>query len=166
MGINIAGFYEESTSNGKGWRSVLFISGCPHHCEGCHNPQTWDENYGEPFDPEYYLDIIKKNKIIEGVTLSGGEPLTVEHARELLPFVRKVKDLGLNIWVYSGFTHLELLLRGDYATREILNLSDVLVDGRYMKGLRDSSRPFVGSSNQRIIDLKEIKEMRVIRDEG
>ena len=77
--MKIAGFYDESISNGLGWRAVLFVSGCPHHCPGCHNKEAQDFNYGEEFNEEEILKRIKENSILNGITISGGEPLCKEN---------------------------------------------------------------------------------------
>ena len=81
--MKIAGFYDESISNGEGWRAVLFVSGCPHHCPGCHNKEAQDFGYGEEFDKQEILDRIKENSILKGITLSGGEPLCKENINEV-----------------------------------------------------------------------------------
>ncbi len=150
-------------SNGIGWRSVLFISGCPHYCEGCQNPQTWNESYGTLFNENYYLKSILNNKMIDGITLSGGEPLTEKHIGELIPFLRKIKKNNLNIWCYTGFVFEELIKRTNPETKEILNLIDVVVDGKFVSNLKDASLRFRGSSNQRIIDVqKSLKQNKII----
>lgn len=154
--MNIAGIYEESSANGTGWRTVIFVSGCPHKCPGCHNPQTWDANYGEPYDEEKILNTIKKSDIIQGITLSGGEPFL--YAKDLLPFVKKVKEMGLDIWAYTGYNYEELISMNNQDINNLLNEINVLVDGKYIKELRDTSLKFRGSSNQRIIDLDKIRQ--------
>lgn len=155
--MNIAGFYNESIVNGTGLRAVIFVSGCPHHCKGCHNPQTWDECYGELFDEDKYYKIITDNKLLTGVTLSGGEPLTYHHIKELLPFIKRLKaNTKLDIWCYTGYTLEELINRNDKYTKEILNLIDVIVDGPFIEQMKDPLLVFRGSSNQRIINLSDV----------
>lgn len=150
-------------SNGIGWRSVLFVSGCPHHCEGCQNKQTWNENYGKKFNKDYYLSKILNNKIINGITLSGGEPLTIDHIKELIPFCSDIKKHKLTIWCYTGFTFEELIKSNDKYIKEMLELIDVLIDGRFVNELKDGSLQFRGSSNQRIIDVqKSLKQEKII----
>lgn len=151
--MNIAGFYEESISNGEGWRAVLFVSGCPHHCEGCHNKEAQSFSYGVPFTKEEILNKIKDNFILQGVTISGGEPLCPQNISEVTDFIKSVKESGLDIWCYSGYTFEELRARND--TDEALSCIDVLVDGRFIENQKSPNLKFKGSKNQRIIDLKK-----------
>src|SRR3712207_3907897 len=159
ISMKVAGFYEESVSNGEGWRAVLFVSGCPHQCKGCHNEITWDKDYGEMFNEEKILDSIKSNVILKGLTLSGGEPFL--YAKDLIPLVSKVRDLGLDIWAYTGFTLEELLCKNDIEILTLLALTDILVDGKFIEDKKDSNLRFRGSSNQRVIDLNRSEERRV-----
>lgn len=153
--MNISGYYDDSIVNGEGLRAVLFVSGCPHHCDGCHNKDTWNEKYGEPFNIEYYYKKIVSNKLITGLTLSGGEPLTVKHIKELLPLIRKIKgNTKLDIWCYTGYTLEQLLDRNDKYTKEILTYIDTLVDGKFVEEFKNPLLKFKGSENQRIIKLK------------
>ncbi len=159
--VNIAGFYEESISNGEGWRAVLFVSGCPHHCPGCHNEKTWDYNYGEKFNKEEILEKIKDNFILQGVTVSGGEPLCPENIKEVTEFIKDVKALNLDVWCYTGYTFEELIKRDN--TNEAMEYIDVLVDGRFETDKKIPNLKFRGSENQRIIDVKKsLLENRVI----
>ena len=155
--MKISGFYEESISNGIGWRAVLFVSGCPHHCPGCHNKAAQDFNYGETFDDTEILEKIKNNSILKGVTISGGEPLCKENIEEVCNFIKKVKNIRpeLNIWCYSGYTFEELLNRKDKKTDDCLEEIDVLVDGRFEQNLKDPTLKFRGSSNQKIWNVKQ-----------
>jgi len=154
--MKIAGFYDESISNGLGWRAVLFVSGCPHHCPGCHNKEAQDFNYGTEFNKEEILDRIKDNSILKGITISGGEPLCKENIKEVCEFIKDVKKIkpNFNIWCYSGYTFEELLARNDKDTNECLNEIDVLVDGEFKQDKKDPTLKFRGSSNQRILDVK------------
>ena len=160
--MKVAGFYEESVSNGEGWRAVLFVSGCPHQCKGCHNEITWDKDYGEMFNEEKILDSIKSNVILKGLTLSGGEPFL--YAKDLIPLVSKVRDLGLDIWAYTGFTLEELLCKNDIEILTLLALTDILVDGKFIEDKKDSNLRFRGSSNQRVIDLNKLRDGLEIED--
>ena len=154
--MKIAGFYDESISNGLGWRAVLFVSGCPHHCPGCHNKEAQDFNYGEEFNEEEILKRIKENSILNGITISGGEPLCKENIPGVLKFIKDVKEIRpeFNVWCYSGYTLDQLIDRNDEETNECLNQIDVLVDGRFVEEKKDPTLKFRGSSNQRILDLK------------
>ena len=153
--MKIAGFYDESISNGLGWRAVLFVSGCPHHCPGCHNKEAQDFNYGEEFNEEEILKRIKENSILNGITISGGEPLCKENIPGVLKFIKDVKEIRpeFNVWCYSGYTLDQLIDRNDEETNECLNQIDVLVDGRFVEAKKDPTLKFRGSSNQRILDL-------------
>ena len=154
--MKIAGFYDESISNGLGWRAVLFVSGCPHHCPGCHNKEAQDFNYGEEFNEEEILKRIKENSILNGITISGGDPLCKENIPGVLKFIKDVKEIRpeFNVWCYSGYTLDQLIDRNDEETNKCLNEIDVLVDGRFVEEKKDPTLKFRGSSNQRILDLK------------
>lgn len=150
-------------ANGVGVRVSLFVSGCTNHCKNCFQPQTWDFEYGKPFDSEtenYILSLLKPS-YISGLTVLGGEPFEPSNQRTLYPLLKRVREEypKKSIWMYSGFTYEELLTEGGYSncevTRKILNLADVLVDGRYDDDLKNIGLRFRGSSNQRLIDLKE-----------
>ena len=159
--MKIAGFYDESISNGLGWRAVLFVSGCPHHCPGCHNKEAQDFNYGEEFNKDEIIARIKENSILKGITISGGEPLCKENVKEVCEFIKDVKKekKNFNVWCYSGYTLDELISRNDEETNECLNQIDVLVDGQFKQNLKDPTLKFRGSSNQRILDLRQSLSM-------
>ena len=153
--MKMAGFYDESISNGLGWRAVLFVSGCPHGCPGCHNKEAQDFNYGEEFNKHEIIDKIVDNPILRGVTISGGEPLCKENIPEVVDFIKDVKKAkpNFNVWCYSGYTLEELQARNDSVTNEALKEIDVLVDGEFQIGKKDPTLKFRGSSNQRILDV-------------
>ena len=154
--MKMAGFYDESISNGLGWRAVLFVSGCPHNCPGCHNKEAQNFDYGEEFNESEILERIKENSILKGITISGGEPLCKENISEVFKFIKDVKEIkpNFNVWCYSGYTLEELTNRKDSVTDECLNQIDVLIDGEFKQDLKEPNLKFRGSSNQRIIDLK------------
>lgn len=163
--MKMAGFYDESISNGLGWRAVLFVSGCPHNCPGCHNKIAQDYNYGEEFDQKAIINRIKENSILKGVTISGGEPLCKENIKDVNDFIEALKKEKpeLNIWCYSGYTFEELKNRKDEITDITLNNIDVLVDGRYVESRKNPEIRFRGSDNQRIIDLrKSLNENKIV----
>ncbi len=105
--IRLAGVIRESIVDGPGIRFVVFVQGCPHHCEGCHNPESHDFSGGYDCDPEKILAEIKKNPLLDGVTFSGGEPLC--QAAALLPLAKEIKKLGLNLFIYTGSIFEDLL---------------------------------------------------------
>lgn len=150
-------------ANGIGVRVSLFVSGCTNRCEGCFQPQTWDFNFGEPFtaETEERLLSMLRPDYIDGLTLLGGEPFEPANQLGLIDFVRKVKKQlpQKTIWAFSGFTLEELRTEGSRCrtevTDELLGYIDVLVDGRFEQSLKNLSLRFRGSSNQRIINLKE-----------
>ena len=166
--MNLAGFYDESISNGLGWRAVVFVSGCPHHCHNCHNLEAQDFNYGTPFHSEEILNKIKENSILKGVTISGGEPLCPENQGEVLKFIKEVKETNpkLNICCYSGYTYEQLKERNNPITEECLENIDVLVDGRFIEEKKNPSLKFRGSENQRIIDLSKTRANHHITELG
>ena len=164
--MNMAGFYDESISNGLGWRAVLFVSGCPHNCPGCQNKMAQNYSYGEQFDKQKIIDRICDNSLLKGITISGGEPLCKENVGAVLDFIKDVKKVrpNFNVWCYSGYTIEELKNRNDKITNEALNEIDVLVDGRFVQEKRDPNLKFRGSYNQRILDVKKtIKENQIVQ---
>lgn len=135
----------------------FFTQGCPHHCPGCHNPETWDFNGGKEFTQEVLDEIISKlnaQGIQRNFCLMGGEPLCEEN--EFLSFLIlstiKEKSPNTKIYVWTGYKYEELLKRGQRIS-QILELTDVLIDGPYIESLRDITLDMRGSSNQRIIPL-------------
>ena len=150
--LRVAGFLDNSLVNGEGLRSVLFVSGCRHNCKGCHNKCMQDFNYGDNVSLDEILDRIKSNiPLIKGVTFSGGDPF--ERAAGLSMLAERVHELGLNIWCYSGYTYDEIINSNDKNKHELLKKIDVLVDGRFVEGLKEGAVKYTGSSNQRIIRL-------------
>ncbi|MGL1892567.1 MAG: anaerobic ribonucleoside-triphosphate reductase activating protein [Spirochaetaceae bacterium] len=151
--LNVSGFYDNSCTNGDGWRSVIFLSGCPHKCIGCHNPETWSTGSGDDYSVDQLTHMVLNNKtFIEGITLSGGEPFQEQNIAELLMFVHNIKSEGLSIWCYTGYLYEDLLKNPLYSI--LLEQIDVLIDGPYIDDLFEPSLKFRGSSNQRIIDVK------------
>ena len=157
MKIRIAGIVDDSIVDGEGVRLTVFTQGCPHHCHGCHNPQTWNLTGGHEIDTEEIVQKLKANPLLSGITFSGGEPFL--QPAPLADLARAAHSLGLDVWSYTGFTLEELEKRTD--AQQLLNEVDVLVDGPYVEALRDLTLRFRGSSNQRIIDLKELRKGRV-----
>jgi anaerobic ribonucleoside-triphosphate reductase activating protein len=161
--MNIAGFYSDSISNGEGWRAVLFVSGCPHHCPGCHNLEAWDKDYGELYvEDDIYTQIIE-NPFLDGLTLSGGEPFL--YCKELFSLVKRIKAKGLNIWSYTGFKFEELLRwseKNSYV-QAFLQEIDILVDGKFLIEKTEPKKLFRGSCNQRIINVQaSLKKQEIV----
>ena len=153
--MNIGGIVYESLVDGEGIRNVIFTSGCVHGCKGCHNKKLWDFNYGEEFTLKKQMEFIeecKTNPLLDGITLSGGEPMLFPQT--LFLFIKEYKKANPNhtIWIYTGFTY-EDCLKNEERTK-LLSLCDVLVDGKFESNKKDPSLKFRGSSNQRIINLK------------
>lgn len=152
--FRVSGFYENSCTNGEGWRSVIFFSGCPHRCKGCHNPETWDFSSGEEVSSdELYHRVLNSGGFIEGVTLSGGEPFQERHTWELLSLIDRLKSQGLTVWCYTGYLFEDLNEHPLFSV--LLHQIDVLIDGPYIEEEFDPELRFRGSSNQRIIDVKK-----------
>ena len=150
--------------NGLDVGTVLWVSGCSHHCPQCHNPQTWDKNAGEEFTEEVLDNLLEKLKrpYIKRLTLSGGDPLFLGNRDEITNIVRKVKKdfPNIKIWCYTGY------LWEDVKDLPCMDFIDVLVDGEFKVELRDITLPFCGSSNQRIINVKEsLKKGCVVLEE-
>lgn len=149
--LRISGTVSESIVDGKGFRYVIFTQGCPHHCPGCHNPQTHDFTGGKVVDTEQFLQEIKENPLLKGVTFSGGEPFC--QPAPLAELAEKIHALGLDVTVYTGYTYEQLTAMPDAAVHALLAQTDVLVDGPFRIEKRDLTLHFRGSANQRVIDL-------------
>ena len=157
MKIHIFGIEKHSSVNGPGVRYVLFMQGCIHHCPGCQNPESWDPNKGRCYHVEEILFDIYSTKYIDGVTLSGGDPLLQGAAT--LEIVKALKEKNINIWCYTGWTYEEIDdLKAGKEAKEVLSYIDVLVDGRFVLSLLNTSCLYRGSTNQRLIDCKKTKE--------
>lgn len=168
--MNYAGIITDDIVDGIGVRVTLFVSGCPHHCLGCHNPQTWNFHYGNPFTEETMQKIIDlvKQKEIDGLTLSGGDPLVKENISVVRSIVERVKEeTGKSIWCYTGYTIDELcdIADGCKDTSYVLSNIDVLVDGKFVLEKKDITLPFRGSSNQCIIDMRHSGKLHVVHYE-
>lgn len=153
MELRIAGTANDSIVDGPGIRFTIFTQGCPHHCEGCHNPETHDFSGGEVVDTADLLAKIKANPLLDGVTFSGGEPFC--QAKALADLGREIKSLGLNIVTYTGYTFEKLYAdRHENGWGELLAVTDHLVDGPFILAQKDWEIKFRGSSNQRYIDCQ------------
>ena len=161
--MNYAGIKYCGIANGTGCRTVLFVSGCRNACKGCFQPQTWDFGYGEPFDEKVQKEVLDSlaPDYITGITLLGGEPFEPENQKELVPFMRKVAAQypNKNVWAFTGYIYDKDLIAGGRRhtedTDELLSMIDVLVDGPFVEELKDITLKFRGSSNQRVLNLRE-----------
>ncbi len=165
--MNIAEIKYRDIANGLGVRVSLFVSGCRHACKGCFNEIAWDFDFGKPYDKAAEDEILRElaPDYVDGLTLLGGEPFEPENRPELLGLLRRVRaELPeKSVWIYSGFTFEELTGKvpsrgGGADSEEMLSLTDVLVDGRFVYALKDITLRFRGSSNQRLIDVKKTLE--------
>ncbi len=149
--LRVAGFLNHSNVNGEGFRSTLFLSGCSHNCPRCHNIEMQSFSYGDLVPIATIIEGIQKNMpLIDGVTISGGEPF--EQADKLYDLLSGIKSLGLSVWVYTGYLYEDLC--NDATKAPLLSLIDVLVDGKYVDTLACSNL-YIGSSNQRILKLAD-----------
>lgn len=161
--LRIAGIVRESIVDGPGIRFVVFCQGCPHDCPGCHNPDSHDFGGGQECSIERILQEIDKNPLLAGVTFSGGEPMCQPKA--FAELAQAVKERGLDITLFSGYTYEEIQDMATAETHEgravsqLISLTDILIDGRFVSGLRDLTLQFRGSSNQRVIDMNRTREM-------
>ena len=159
--IRVCGIERESIVDGPGFRYVLFVQGCPHRCPGCHNPESHDPAGGTDMTTEEVFADIMKNPHLQGVTFSGGEPF--EQVPALLELGKMIREAGLSLMSYSGYTLEELQRRADPQTDELLSMLDILVDGRYVESLRNLTLIYRGSENQRVIDMNKTRtEGRVV----
>ena len=157
MAVNIADVESESIVDGPGFRFAVYTQGCPHGCPGCHNPQTHAFEEKRLLEAEELMSMVERSPFNSGVTLSGGEPFC--QAAELLPFARMVKERGMSLWAYSGYT-FEQLTGGSApdGAAELLALCDVLVDGPFLQDQKSYDLKWKGSANQRVIDLAATRD--------
>jgi len=148
--LNLAGIQTDSIVDGPGIRTTFFCQGCPHHCEGCHNPETWPFSGGTPMETEAMVAIVAGNPLCRGVTFSGGEPFA--QAEGFLSLAKALKENGYEVASYSGYT-FEALLHGTPAQRALLEHIDVLIDGPFLQQEKSLELAFRGSANQRILDV-------------
>ena len=156
MNIRIAGTVNDSIVDGPGYRYTIFAQGCPHHCPGCHNPQSHDFEGGRTVDTETILRQVRENPLLDGITLSGGEPFCQPEACRAL--AEAARDLGLSVWCYTGYTWEKLMQEADPARLALLDAVDVLVDGPFILAQKSLELKFCGSRNQRLIDVKKTRK--------
>ena len=153
MKINIAGTIPDSIVDGPGVRYVVFAQGCNHHCKGCQNPQTWDFNKGKSIEVKDLFDDIMKSVISKRVTFSGGDPFYQVPA--FVELAKMLNQEGFEIIAYTGFTFEELMSDLDNDYINLLEQIDYLIDGKFEEDKKSLSLKFMGSSNQRIIDVQK-----------
>lgn len=145
--MKISGLINDSVVDGPGWRMTIFTQGCPHHCHNCHNPETWDYNGGYEISVDELVNKYKNNPLLDGITLSGGEPFIKERKEELIDLVESIKSIGGSVWAYSGYLIEEL--EREYS--EVIKNIDYIVDGVFIEEKKSLGILFRGSTNQRIM---------------
>lgn len=154
MTIRIAGTVNDSIVDGNGLRYTIFVQGCPHHCKGCHNPQTHSFDGGKEVSTSDLFETITSNTLLDGVTFSGGEPFA--QAKPLVELADLIKqNTNLNIVTYTGYTFEEIITSNNPDWIALLNSTDILIDGKFIEDLKSYELRFRGSSNQRYIDVKQ-----------
>lgn len=148
--LDLSAIVRDSIVDGPGLRTTIFCQGCPHHCPGCHNPETWEFGCGTPMEEERLLEIVQSNPLCRGVTFSGGEPFA--QAAGFAKLARLLTAAGYEVASYTGYT-FEKLLQGTQEQRELLSCIDILIDGPFLLEQRSLEVPFRGSCNQRILDV-------------
>lgn len=158
--LRIAGCTNDSIVDGPGLRYTIFTQGCPHNCKGCHNPGTHDANCGNLMNIETIVSEVKKNPLLDGITLSGGEPFAqAEVAGELAEKVKE--ELNLSVITYTGYLFENLLK--EEKNKKLLENTDILIDGPFIIGEKSLDLMYRGSKNQRAIDVQEsLKQNKVI----
>ena len=151
--MRIANTVSDSIVDGPGLRFTVFTQGCPHRCPGCHNPQTHDPEGGSWADTEDILAAAAENPLLDGITLSGGDPFL--QPVPCLALAEGAHKIGLNVWTYTGYTWEALLEENDAEKLALLKETDVLVDGPFLLAERSLELRFCGSRNQRLIDVKK-----------
>lgn len=148
MSLRVLDIVGGTSVDGPGLRTSIYFAGCSHHCQGCHNPQSWDAVGGDAMAIDEIIAVIDENDF--NVTLSGGDPMF--QVDELIELARRVKSEGRNIWCYTGYTYEQVC--ADARMSRLLPYIDVLVDGPYIESRRDLGLRFRGSSNQRLVDVR------------
>ena len=157
MDIVIADIVEETTVDGPGLRTSIYLQGCPIHCQGCHNKHLWDITKGTHADTVDTVNKVISNKYIDGITILGGEPFYQPQA--LYDLVKLIRALApnLSIWIYTGYT-LEQLLNFPHVFKKIITYCNTIVTGPFIESLK-TTEPFIGSSNQQIICVQSIRSL-------
>ncbi len=153
--LHLAGVIRESIVDGPGWRFVVFVQGCPHHCKNCQNPQTWGFDGGYQTTVDNIVKAVKADPLVSGVTLSGGEPFT--QAKALAVLARELRANGIDVMSFSGWTYEELRdgANAENCWMDLLPQLSLLVDGKYIEEQKSLDLRFRGSKNQRIVDVQK-----------
>ncbi len=159
MKIRLYGTVNDSIVDGPGIRYVIFTQGCLHHCPGCHNPESHDLSGGYLCDIDDILHEVDQNPLLDGITISRGEPFLQPLA--LIELISRMKQRNLHIMIYSGYTYEEIL-KLDENAKKLLSLCDTLVDGRFIESLKSLQLLYKGSSNQRIIDIQKSLQQQTV----
>lgn len=160
--MKYAGIIKNDIAAGEGMNVSFFVQGCPIHCPGCHNPQTWDFNGGKEFTMDTLNDILSsigENGIQRNLSIMGGEPLCKENLFLVNLIVSNVleKYPTIKIYIWTGYTYEELIGRNDEILNKLLDKIDYLIDGPFMIKERDITLAMRGSRNQRILNMKELR---------
>ena len=150
--LDLSGIVSDSIVDGPGIRTCIFSQGCPHHCKGCHNPETWAFGCGTKIPVEAVVEIVQSNPLCRGVTFSGGEPFA--QAEGFAKLAHLLKEKGYEVASYSGYT-FEDLLNGTEEQKNLLEAIDILIDGPFLLEEKSLEIAFRGSRNQRILDVKK-----------
>lgn len=152
--FRIAGIQEDSIVDGPGLRTVIFFQGCPHKCDGCHNPETWSKRGGYVQSIDEIVETVRRNPLCKAVTFSGGEPLSHSTAC-LAELAERLKAEGINIWLYTGYSWdlIANWVKTDDQLHRLLHCVDVVVDGAFQKDKRSLDLKFRGSRNQRLVHV-------------
>lgn len=155
--MRVHGIEEDSIVDGVGIRLAVFLQGCPHHCKGCHNPETWDyEGVCEEYSVSQVLELFDTEKgLLAGITLSGGEPLSPCHMPEIIELCKEIKQRGKTVWIFTGYTLESAVEVFPNIVTDLLPYVDTIVDGPFIESEKDLLLKFRGSKNQRIIDVKK-----------
>ena len=163
MTYNYAGIVYDSLVDGEGIGATVFTQGCSHHCPGCHNPETWNKDGGKPFTAEILEELMAYFEDGNGdhLTMSGGDPLDNIELTEYIVCEFKKRFPDKKVWLYTGYTYEQII--EDEKCKTIIENTDYLVDGLFVLSLKTLNKPFCGSSNQRIIDIKNtLKEGEIV----
>ena len=158
--LKVSGIVQDSITDGPGLRFALFLQGCEHCCEGCHNPHTWDKDGGTQMTADDIFKMITSNPLLSGVTFSGGEPFL--QAQALIPLAKSIKNAGLELAIYTGYLFEDLFSQNEYSAA-LAELADIIVDGPFIAAQKSLAVKFKGSHNQRIINVpKSLSEKKTV----